>query len=120
MDTVSIDPRTLYNQLGGAQAPIVVDVRRPEPFDADREMLAGALRIEGDLVALLPRLQPGRAVVAYCVKGAEVGQQAACALAEAGLEAAYLAGGIRAWRRSPPRSPALPPAGRRGSAHRDR
>ena len=98
MDTVSIDSLSLYSHLGSARAPLVLDVRRQPAFDSDPGMIAGAVRPEGDLAAFVAAHAGGREVVTYCVKGAEVGQDAACALANAGFNASYLEGGINAWR----------------------
>ena len=98
MDTVSTEPRTLYSLLGSPRAPLVLDVRRDPAFLEDTALIAGAARPEGELVAFAARHAQGRPIVAYCVKGAEVGREAASALARAGLEASFLAGGIKAWR----------------------
>src|SRR5262249_28983408 len=43
-------------------------------------------------------LEPWRPVVVYCVRGHEVGQHAAAALAARGLDARYLEGGLEGWR----------------------
>ena len=98
MDTVSIDPRSLYSLLGSPRAPLVLDVRRGPAFLEDTALIAGAARPEGDLLAFAARHAQGRPLVAYCVKGAEVGSDAATLLSRAGHEASFLAGGIRAWR----------------------
>src|SRR4249920_3687101 len=97
MDTASIDPRSLHSQLGTARAPLVIDVRRDPAFEADPHLIAGAVRPSGDLVAFVKSHAQGRPIVAYCVKGAEVGVGAASTLAAAGYDATYLAGGILAW-----------------------
>ncbi len=44
------------------------------------------------------QLEPWRPVVVYCVRGHEVGQGAARALRERGLDARYLDGGLERWR----------------------
>ena len=98
MDTVSIEPRSLYSLLGSPNAPLVLDVRRDAAYQEDPRLIAGAARPEGDPLAFVQRHAHGRPVVAYCVKGAEVGIGAASVLAQAGYEASYLAGGIKAWR----------------------
>ena len=98
MDTVSIDPHSLHSQLGSARAPFVLDVRRAPAFESDGHLVASALRPEGELVAWAARHARGRPLVAYCVHGHEVSQEAARALSRAGHDAAYLAGGIAAWR----------------------
>jgi rhodanese-related sulfurtransferase len=98
MDTVSIDPRALYSLLGSSNAPLVLDVRLEPAFHEDGALIAGAARAEGDLLAFAARHAKGRPVVAYCVKGAEVGREAAAALSRAGHDASFLAGGIKGWR----------------------
>jgi rhodanese-related sulfurtransferase len=98
MDTVSIEPRSLFNELGTSAAPYVLDVRRTPAFDADAFMIAGALRPEGDPAAFASRLPDDRLLVAYCVHGHEVSRQAAADLARAGRRSAWLEGGIEAWR----------------------
>jgi rhodanese-related sulfurtransferase len=99
MDTVSIDPKSLYSLTGSAQAPLVLDVRRAPRFDADDSMIPGALRPTDDLVGFVAAsCPPGRSLVAYCVAGHEVSQDAAAALRTAGRNAAFLEGGIEAWR----------------------
>jgi rhodanese-related sulfurtransferase len=98
MDTVSITPHELHRLLGSAAAPLVVDVRRDKAYEADPHLVASATRATGDLVefARAPGARAG--IVAYCVHGHEVSQEAARALAAAGLDARYLEGGIEAWR----------------------
>ena len=98
MDTVSIDSRSLYTKLGSPAAPLLLDVRRAAAFDADPHLIAAAVRPEGDLASFATRVAAGRAVVAYCVHGHEVSQEAARSLRAAGLKGAYLEGGIEAWR----------------------
>ena len=95
MDTVaSISVSALQSLVGTPFAPLVVDVRKPPAFDADPEMIAGALRRSNDAVEEWARKLPrDRALVAYCVHGHEVSQGAAKALG-----AHYLEGGIEAWR----------------------
>ena len=98
MDTVSIEPGMLYSLLGSPRAPLVLDVRRDPAFLEDTSLVAAAVRPDSDLLAFAARHAHGRPVVAYCAKGAEVGMEAATALARAGHEASFLAGGIQGWR----------------------
>ncbi len=98
MDTVSIDSRTLYSRLGSESSPLVLDVRKPEPFGADPQMIAGAARPAADLLEFARAHATGRPIVVYCIKGLEVGSNAAAALAQAGFVASFLQGGIIAWR----------------------
>ncbi len=96
MDTVSIDPRTLYSRLGAAASPLLLDVRRAPAFVADDRMIVATQRCEDP--GAFTQAFPPRPLVAYCVHGHEVSQEAARTLAMAGHEAAYLEGGIEAWR----------------------
>ena len=98
MDTVSIDSQTLHSRLGTARSPLILDARRQKAFDEDDVLVAAALRPEGDLVAFANRHAAGRPIVAYCVHGHEVSQDAARTLSRAGHEASFLEGGIAAWR----------------------
>lgn len=96
MDTAlpSISPSELAPLLGRADAPLLLDVRRRERFaEADR-LLAGARWCAPDEVAALAAAGPPRDVVACCVHGHEVSQQATQTLLAAGWRARFLQGGI--------------------------
>jgi rhodanese-related sulfurtransferase len=94
----SISSRQLYAQLGTAQAPILIDVRKPADFAAsDRCILAARYRAPEDVARWSKELPTGRPVVVHCVRGHQVSQHAAAALAAAGHDASYLEGGIAGW-----------------------
>jgi rhodanese-related sulfurtransferase len=96
-----VSPQELYKFVGTANAPVLIDVRRPGAFDADDGLIVGAIRrLPSEVERWRGELPPGRVVVVYCVHGHEVSQGAAAALAAAGVEARYLEGGITAWRES--------------------
>jgi rhodanese-related sulfurtransferase len=99
MKATAIGVGELRTKLAQANAPIVIDVRRRPAFREADAMLAGALRREpeeeGAWAKSLPRAS---SVVVYCVRGGEVSQGVAAALAQAGITAAYLEGGFEAWR----------------------
>jgi rhodanese-related sulfurtransferase len=97
MDTVSIDPRKLHSRIGSPLAPLVLDVRRDKAFAEGDTLIAAALRPGDDVVAFANQHAAGRPIVAYCVHGHEVSQEAAQTLAHAGHVASYLEGGIAAW-----------------------
>ncbi|MBL8384789.1 MAG: chromate resistance protein [Burkholderiales bacterium] len=95
----SISIAALARRIGTAAAPLVADVRRAAAYEADAQVIAGALRILPDAVgAALARLPKGRPIVVYCVHGHEVSQGAARDLVQAGADACFLEGGIGAWR----------------------
>ncbi len=99
MDGPSISPQNLYARQGTAAAPIIIDVRRAEAFDADDTMIIGAVRrtLE-DAATWRASLPKGRDVAAYCVHGKEVSQGVADALRKAGVGAVFVEGGIAAWK----------------------
>ena len=68
MDTVPLDPRTLFSLIGLASSPLLLDVRREPAFHADSHLISGAVRPEGDAAAFALRHAAGRRVVAYCVQ----------------------------------------------------
>ena len=62
-------------------------------------MIRGALRRNPDSVAAWTgSLPPSQQILVYCVHGRAVSQSTAAALQTAGLNAAYLEGGIEAWK----------------------
>ena len=98
MDTV-ISVSHLLTHIGTESAPLVIDVRRREAFDADSRMIAGAVyRAPEDVERWVDRLPKVESIVVYCVHGLEVGKGVAHTLRGRGLNAAYLEGGIEAWK----------------------
>lgn len=86
---------------GSAHTPVLIDVRREATYLADTALIAGALRRNPDQVEdWSSELPPGARVVVYCAEGHAVSQDVARALATHGLAAAYLEGGIAAWKAS--------------------
>jgi rhodanese-related sulfurtransferase len=96
---LAVSSHDLYARLGTAAAPLVLDVRRQDAFETDGRLIIGASRrIPEDVERWQHELPPGRPVVAYCVHGHEVSQGVAAALTRAGIQAAYVDGGISAWK----------------------
>ena len=91
--------------------PTIIDVRRRAAFERDPVRLPMALRREPEAVEKWAvELEPWRPVVAYCVHGHEVSQNAATALRERGFDATFLEGGLEHWRESGgPVEPWAPP-----------
>ncbi len=79
--------------------PQVLDVRRVPAFEANPVLIPGSVRCAPDHVeARAAALEPWRPVVAVCVHGHEVSQNAAAALARQGYDAGTLAVGLEGWR----------------------
>jgi rhodanese-related sulfurtransferase len=88
----------LAKLAGTARAPLLIDVRREQSFKSANDMIAGAIRCSPDNIGKLgDDLSERRPVVVYCAHGQEVSQGVASALAEKGVGASYLSGGIAAW-----------------------
>jgi len=93
-----VSSNDLYARLGTAKAPLLIDVRRREAFDADTSLIIGAARrLPEDVSEWRNALPAGKPIVAYCVHGHEVSQGVASTLRSAGMAAAYLEGGIAGW-----------------------
>ncbi len=91
-------PSELYARLGTARAPTVVDVRRRADSSAANELIIGAFHESPDEVDRWKRdLPPGRPAVVYCAHGREVSQGVAATLRAAGIDSAFVAGGMTAW-----------------------
>lgn len=96
-DSISIPE--LRERLAGAEPPIVLDVRREPAFAASPEVIAGAERRLPEAVdAWADELPAGCEVVAYCVLGQQMSQGVVARLAERGIRASFLEGGIEGWK----------------------
>ena len=107
MDATSAQPRSAaaiapdaFRALRSSfPPPQVLDVRRIAAFERDPVLIPGAVRCAPDEVdAIATTLEPWRAVVAVCVHGHEVSQDAARRLAAHGFDARFLDGGLERWR----------------------
>ncbi len=97
--TQPISSQQLYARLGTVHAPVLVDVRRQDGFVADDRLIIGAFHRPPEEVGRWQKELPqSRPVVAYCSHGGEVSQGVAATLGRAGIQAAYLEGGIGAWK----------------------
>ncbi|MEO8485735.1 MAG: sulfurtransferase/chromate resistance protein [Betaproteobacteria bacterium] len=80
-------------------SPQVLDVRRTAAFESDPTLIPGAVRCPPeDVGTLAGTLEPWRPVIAVCVHGHEVSQDAAKLLASHGYDARSLDGGHARWR----------------------
>lgn len=96
MDTALpfLSPSDLSVLIGRADAPLLLDVRRRERFDASDRMLPGARYCAPESVAAFARSEAPRDVVVYCIYGHAVSQDAARTLRAAGWRARCLQGGL--------------------------
>jgi rhodanese-related sulfurtransferase len=111
-NALTISPHDLYTRLGTAHAPLLIDVRRREAFEADDRQIIGSLRrLPEEVSDWRDALPKERSVVTYCAHGHEVSQGVARALQDSGIQAAYLEGGIAVWKERK-----LPTRRKRGAA----
>ena len=89
----------LQGALGSATTPQLFDVRRAAIFQQSAELIGGAVWRDPERIAeWAAELDRGRPVVVYCVHGHQVSQGCAGKLSELGFDAAYLEGGLEAWK----------------------
>jgi Fe-Mn family superoxide dismutase len=95
----AVSPATLRRWLAEKRSLTLLDVRRGPIFAEAADMLPAARWRDPFAVEQWSReLDRGLPVVAYCVHGHEISQNAARALASAGFEAYTLEEGIEGWR----------------------
>ena len=95
----SIDVQELKAALASSTPPQLLDVRRKAAFQHSVELVAGAVWHDPEQVdEWSANMDSVRPIVVYCVHGHEVSQRCAGRLAELGFAAAYLDGGLEAWR----------------------
>jgi rhodanese-related sulfurtransferase len=97
-DQTTLSPQDLFQLIGTAAAPAIVDARTDEDFAADPRLVPAAVRRPGLKAAEWADSFAGRDVVVYCDRGLKISQGAAAWLRHAGARAASLDGGFQAWR----------------------
>lgn len=97
-DFTTLSPQDLFQRIGTATAPVVIDARTDEDFAADPRLVPAAIRRPGLTAAQWADDFAGRDVVVYCDRGLKISQGAAAWLRHAGAGAASLDGGFQAWR----------------------
>ncbi len=94
----AIEPAELFSVMHSENAPIVIDVCRPEAFAQVDRMIAGSYWKDhmsaGEWASDIPE---GKDVVINCVHGHNVSQIAVALLRSKGINARYLNGGVAAW-----------------------
>ena len=74
----SVSPNDLYTHLGTAEAPLLIDVRRREAFDADKFLIIGAARrLPDDDLSDIVGLRKADQVVGDAAPGAGNGHRLA-------------------------------------------
>lgn len=91
----------LLRLIGTPAAPVIVDICIDPDFEADPNLIPGAIRHPHDKVETLKARLEDRACVIVCQKGLKLSQGLAAWLRSDGLAAEYLQGGMYGWRAHP-------------------
>lgn len=96
--TTSIDINELRKRLTDGVRVTLLDVRRRADADADPRCISGAAYRDPEQIDdWVGNLPAGTSVVLYCVKGGSVSRSVTERLRAEGIEAVFLAGGLKAW-----------------------
>ena len=87
----------LSRLVGLPDAPVLIDVRGADAYQADPRLLPAALRQDARDVATWSRRFVGRTIVVVCQRGGAASQAVAAWLRHEGLDAQTLEGGYEAW-----------------------
>jgi len=95
-----ISPDKLVRLVGTPAAPVIVDVRTEEDFEADPRLIPASIRRSHANAAEWTRDFAGRSVVAVCHHGAKLSHGAAAWLRHHGAEAQSLEDGFEGWKKA--------------------
>lgn len=92
-----ITVQQLSRLIGTPHAPVIIDVRIEEDFNAAPQILPTAVRCSHtNIASIIPTLDNERVVI-YCQKGKKIAQGAGAILRARGINAETLQGGFVAW-----------------------
>ena len=93
-----LSPRQLWSLIGTPQAPMILDVRRREIYDAAPGLVPTAIWREPESYAKWgPALSGGKPIVLMCRHGHNLSQMVAADLRQRGIAAQVVEGGYQAW-----------------------
>src|SRR6476660_5566787 len=93
-----ISPEKLWSKIGSAKAPLILDVRRREIYDAAPGMVPTAVWRQPESYAQwAPAIGGDRRVVLVCRYGHNLSQMVAAELRARGVPAQVLEGGYQGW-----------------------
>jgi len=97
-EATTLSPHDLFNLIGTPGAPLVIDARTDEDFEADPRLIPASIRRPGLKAADWAPEFAGREVVVSCDRGLKISQGGAAWLRHAGAAATSLDGGFQAWK----------------------
>jgi rhodanese-related sulfurtransferase len=87
----------LARLIGTPSAPVVIDVRTREDFEADPRLIPGALKKSHQTVPEWGKVFAGKSVIVICHHGAKLSEGTAAWLRQLGADAVALEGGFVEW-----------------------
>jgi rhodanese-related sulfurtransferase len=97
----TITPQALKENIDIEKNILLLDVRRNADYEADREMIPGAVRHDPEQVDQWAQEIPkDKDVVVYCIRGGSVSNSVVDKLIATGISARYIEGGWEAWKKS--------------------
>ncbi|MHC1724816.1 MAG: rhodanese-like domain-containing protein [Syntrophobacteraceae bacterium] len=97
----AITPEELRETLANKEEVTILDVRRKADFDADTQMIPGAVYRDPEQVEQWSNeLLEGQNVVVYCVRGGSVSKSISEKLQAKKIKGSFVEGGIVAWKES--------------------
>ncbi len=94
----SLSPHHLALLIGTQRAPVIVDVRRNEDFDADPYLIPGSIRRDADAIDTWGPALAGKSVAVVSLDGRSACQGVAAWLRHKGIDAKSLEGSFETWR----------------------
>jgi len=97
----TITPQAFKEHIHTEENILVLDVRRDADYQADNEMIPGAIKRNPEQVEQWAREIPkDKDVVVYCIRGGSVSNSVVDKLLAAGVSARYIEGGWEAYKKS--------------------
>jgi rhodanese-related sulfurtransferase len=97
----TITPQALKEQMSQDKDILVLDVRRNADYEADTQMIPGAVRHNPEQVDQWAEGIPkDKDVVVYCIRGGSVSNSVVDKLSAVNVNARYIEGGWEAWKKS--------------------
>jgi rhodanese-related sulfurtransferase len=96
----AISSDKLSKIIGTPRAPLLLDVRSTEDFEADPRLIPGAVKVDDRVLSGLVSCATDNAAIVICQAGHKLSQGAAAWLRAEGCPAEYLEGGFEAWKGS--------------------
>jgi rhodanese-related sulfurtransferase len=97
----TITPQALKESIDKDKDILVLDVRRNADYEADKDMIPGALRRNPEQVdQWAEEIPKNKDVVVYCIRGGSVSNSVVDKLLATDVSVRYIEGGWEAWKKS--------------------